>query len=301
VTVSEQLRAEAASAAACRRAGLGSLMRETSGRPEVLVGLIDGPIATDHPDLLGARVRRLDSPLPLAGDVARAARRHGTFVAGMLCATRASEAPAICPQCTLVHAVIFGAARAGPFTPSADPRLLADGLVACVDAGAEIVNMSVAAAPSPNTDRDLRDALRYAVDRRVVIVAAAGNDGTLGSSTITRHPGVVPVGALGADGRPLASSNLGSSIGRRGVAAPGEAITSLDSDGGTVTWSGTSVAAPFVTGALALLRSLFPATSAMQALFVLRSSGAPQRRSIMPAVLDARAAYRLLKQTELRR
>lgn len=294
VTASEQLQVETASAAPWQRTGLGPLMERTSGRSDVVVGLIDGPIATDHPGLAGARVRRVGTPLPGGEPANEAGRRHATFVAGMLCATRASEAPAICPGCAFVHSVIFGAAPSGDPAPSADPGLLADGLVACVDAGAEIINMSVAAAPSPNTDRNLHDALDYAMSRRVIVVAAAGNDGTIGSSTITRHPGVVPVTALDRDDRPLASSNLGRSIGRRGIAAPGQGITSLDPDGGAVSWSGTSVASPFVTGALALLRSLFPTVAAVHALNALRRSGAASRRSIIPAMLDAHAAFMLL-------
>jgi len=294
------VRAETASASACQRAGLGPLMRRTAGRPDVLIGLIDGPIAVDHSDLLGARVKRLASSVP-HGDPTDVARRHGTFVAGMLCATRGSEAPAICPECTVLHSVIFGAARTDAFTPSSDTAPLVDGLVACVDAGVDIINMSVAAAPSPNTDRNLDDALSYAMDRRVVVVAAAGNHGTVGSSTITRHRGVVPVIACDSEARPLVSSNLGSSIGQRGIAAPGEGVTSLDPGGGTVRWSGTSVATPFVTGALALLRSLVPATSAVQALIALRRSSAPRPRSIMPLVMDAHAAFRLLTRAYDRR
>ena len=49
------------------------------------------------------------------------------------------------------------------------------------------------------------------------MVAAAGNQGTLGSSAITRHPWVIPVVACDLRGRPMNESNLGSSIGRRGL------------------------------------------------------------------------------------
>ena len=64
------------------------------------------------------------------------------------------------------------------------------------------------------------------------MVAAAGNQGTVGSSVITRHPWVIPVIACDLQGRPTTESNLGSSIGRRGLAAPGENIASLGTTAG---------------------------------------------------------------------
>src|SRR4051794_10011320 len=71
--------------------GLRALMDLTSGSPEVEIGLIDGPVASGHPDLASDRIRQLsgasDSVFARAnGD----ARTHGTFVAGMLSARRSS-------------------------------------------------------------------------------------------------------------------------------------------------------------------------------------------------------------------
>ena len=102
--------------------------------------------------------------------------------------------------------------------------------------GARVLNLSVAVAqPSPNREQRLEQALHYAAQRGVLVVAAGGNQGTVGGSVITRHPWVIAVAACDAQGRPMAMSNLGSSIGRRGLMAPGEAITSLDAGGGTTT------------------------------------------------------------------
>jgi transcriptional regulator with XRE-family HTH domain len=109
---------------------LRPLMEATSGAPEIKIGLIDGPVALDHPELSKGHIREL------AIGAGRACTRqtslscvHGTFIAGVLSATRNGEAPAICPSCTLVVRPIFGEAVAlgGP-VPSATPEELAEKL-----------------------------------------------------------------------------------------------------------------------------------------------------------------------------
>ena len=73
--------------------------------------------------------------------------------------------------------------------PSARPEELAQAIVDCLEAGARILNLSAALAePSTGGQRELEGALDRAVRRGVIVVAAAGNQGTLGSSVITRHP-----------------------------------------------------------------------------------------------------------------
>jgi subtilisin family serine protease len=140
----------------------------------------------------------------------------------------------------------------------------------------------------------LEEALNQAVRRSVIVVAAAGNQGTLGSSAITRHPWVIPVVACDPRGRPTNESNLGSSIGRRGLTAPGDAIISLSAEGQPLTLGGTSVAVPFVTGTIALLWSEFPAATAAQIKLAISQAYAPRRASVVPPLLDAATAYQSL-------
>jgi hypothetical protein len=107
-------------------AGLTALMERTGGRPEVVVGLVDGPIAMYHPDLTGD-IREV--PGKMSGSCTQsssAACLHGTFVAGILCAKRGSAAPAICPNCTLLAYPIFAETASGntqmPSATPEDPR-----------------------------------------------------------------------------------------------------------------------------------------------------------------------------------
>jgi subtilisin family serine protease len=113
----------------------------------------------------------------------------GTFVAGILSAKRGSVAPAICPDCALIIRPIFAQAAVGESLPSATPEELATAILDCMNAGARVINLSLALAqPSINGIRALEEAFEGAVRSGVIVVAAAGNQGAVGSSAITRHP-----------------------------------------------------------------------------------------------------------------
>jgi subtilisin family serine protease len=273
---------------------LKALIELTSGSSDVMIGQLDGPVAFNHPDLASDSIRQ--AAAKMRGSCAQAtsiACSHGTFTAGILCAKRDSPAPAICPGCTLLVRPIFKESSGGDRTlPSATPAELASAIVECVDAGARILNLSAGfAQPSSRGEPDLEEALTHAASRGVIVVAAAGNQGALGSSVMFRDPRTIPVVAYDLRGRPMSASNFGSSIGKRGVGAPGAGVTSLGAEGKPRTAAGTSVAVPFVTGTIALLWSLFPAASAREVRFAVTQAYGRRRRSVVPPLLDARAAY----------
>ena len=276
---------------------LSALMDRSQGRRGIAVALVDGPVALDHPDLAGACIRELPGKTKgtcrLADSVACT---HGTFVAGILFGRRGSVAPAICPGCTLLLRPIFAeAAKGNGNMPNATSEELAEAIIDSVDAGARVINLSSALVrPSAKGESKLEEALNHAAHRGVITVAAAGNQGTVGSSAITRHPWVIPVAACTLQGRPLQESNLGSSIGRRGLSAPGEKVSSLGANNKQRTFGGTSAAAPFVTGAIALLWSEFPGATAVQIKLAVTQAGVPRRGSVAPPVLDAWAAYQVM-------
>jgi subtilisin family serine protease len=276
------------------------LIELSSGNPEVVIGLLDGPVAVSHPDLAAESVRGIAGQ-PRAGCAhsGSAACTHGTFTAGILSAKRGSSAPAMCPGCTLLVRPIFkeDAAENGAM-PSATPEELAEAIVECIRAGARMLNLSVAfAQPSSRGERALEEALDYATRLGIIVVAAAGNQGTLASSAITRHPWVIPVAACDVRGRPVGQTNLGSSLGRRGLLAPGEGVTSLGAQGERLTLGGTSVAAPFVTGTIALLWSMFPRASAAEVKHAVMMSAYGRRTTVVPPLLDAWTSYQTMATT----
>ncbi|WP_144186859.1 S8 family serine peptidase [Elioraea rosea] len=277
---------------------LTPLMVRTRGRPEVVVALVDGPVALHHPSLGEARITPLPGPREaVCADHATAACRHGTFVAGILAGDRGGGSPAIAPDCTLLLSPVFSEAGNGPGAPpSAAPRALAAAIEACIKAGARIVNVSAAIEPGAAGETEaLTAALDHAARRDVIVVAAAGNVATIGSSAITAHPCVIPVIGCDGAGRPLAEATLGATIGRNGLAAPGDKVESLAADGASVTLGGSSAAAPFVTGAIALLWSEFPRAPARLVRAAVTRLWPGSRRSVVPPMLDAWGAWQAMQ------
>ena len=276
---------------------LPDLMKRGQGNPGITVALIDGPVAVGHPDLAGSIIHEIPGKPQGTCTVADSiACTHGTFVAGILSARRGSVAPAICPGCTLLLRPIFTETSKGNGEmPSATPEELAEAIIDSVGAGARVINLSSALVrPSPKGEGKLEEALNQAAQRGVITVAAAGNQGRVGSSAITRHPWVIPVAACDTQGNPLNESNLGRSIGRRGLSAPGINVTSLGTNGKPQTFGGTSAAAPFVTGTIALLWSEFPGATAIQVKLAVTQAGMRGHGAIAPPVLDAQAAYQMM-------
>jgi subtilisin family serine protease len=273
--------------------GLTALAVRTSGSVDVPIGLIDGPVDIHHPDLAESTLRPagaegLTGCSATDGD----ACLHGTFMAGILAARRSSPAPGLCPASPLLIRRIY-TTPTGP--AAATPAQLAEAIGDCIGAGARIINLSAeltGAGEHVQLSRALDDAAR----RGVIVVAAAGNRSELTAGTLAGHPWVVPAAACDRRGVALTDTNLGASIGRRGVLAPGEDIVSLAPAGRTATLTGTSAAAAFVTGALALAWSLAPQASSSAVRWALARAHRG-RRSVVPPLLDASALAEALTGT----
>jgi subtilisin family serine protease len=271
--------------------GLTALMQLTEGRKQIRVGLIDGPVDMNHPGLPAESVQVVPSG-SACKKWSSVACLHGTFVAGMLFGRRSCSTLGICPNCTLLIRPVFSE---GQLEVRALPEELALAIRECVHAGAHVINLSVAFAQTSTSGlSELDEAFRFALLSGTLIVAAAGNQGTIGSSIITRNRWVIPVVACDQRGKPTRYSNIGRSIGQRGLSAPGEHVTNLGPEGRLTTLEGTSVAAPFVTGTIALLLSEFPGTTAAQIKAAITPSK-PGRLAIVPPLLNSWQAYQMLK------
>ena len=98
---------------------------------------------------------------------------------GVLSAKRDSPAPAICPGCTLLVRPIFKeTAPENGAVPSTTPGELAAAIIECIDAGARVLNLSVAfAQPSFRGERELEAALEHAAKRGAIVVATSSSTG----------------------------------------------------------------------------------------------------------------------------
>lgn len=273
-----------------------SLMESTSGSPEIVIGIIDGPVDSSHPDLKNARLKAISSTSPVRCiDLHSRACMHGTFVAGIICGRRGSHALAISPNCSVLVRPIFSEETFwGKNYPRVPPEQLAFAIVETVDAGARIINLSMGlSATHLLNNRELKDSFDYAFQKGALLIAASGNQGKIGHIPLFNHPWVIPVVACDSYGHFEKSSNIGPSVGRRGIMAPGVGVISVCSYGRYLKMSGTSVAAPFVTGTAALLWSLFPEATALELRRAILLAGTP-RKGLIPPLLNAEASLSVL-------
>lgn len=245
-----------------------------------------------------SRHRRLPDVVPggdyvSTGDGTQDCDAHGTLVAGIIAATADSKSDGfsgIAPEATLISvrqsSAKFAPAGDRSHAGVGDVDTMAKAVRTAADLGASVINISsVACAPvaSALDDRALGAALAYAVDvKNAVVVAAAGNtggaaqcppqrpDATWQTITVAVSPAwyddyVLTVGSVNAEGAPSGFSLAGPWL---DVAAPGEAVTSLTPD----PVSGTSYAAPLVSGLAALIRARFPALTARQVMRRIEST-----------------------------
>lgn len=222
------------------------LRREIESR-SITVAVIDGPY--DEAALAGILAQ---PPISLGdglcGPIAGAACEHGTFIIGLLGARSDLDPPGLCPGCHLLHIPLFLDSK--PF--GADVSQLAAAIKTAIDAGANLINLSLAVI---GDDREQHADLSAALDRAyaagAVVVAAAGNQGRVARGQLLSHPATIPVVAVDQDDQPLPSSNLSSEIACRGVAALGSEIPGYGLGGKLTRMSGTSAATAVATGTMA--------------------------------------------------
>ncbi|MFC4083493.1 PatA/PatG family cyanobactin maturation protease [Amycolatopsis samaneae] len=231
--------------------GLAGLWRRTLGEEGVCVAVVDGQADLDHPAFDGAAVSHLGGVWPddgPAGDTAA----HGTHVASVIFGQHGGPVLGIAPRCRGLVVPAFSRRRG-----RTSQLELARGIELAVDAGALVINVSGGQLSASGEAEDaLARAVRFCVERGVLVVAAAGNDGCFCTHVPAALPGVLAVGALDEHGVPLAASNWGAAYRRHGIMAPGQEVLGARPGSGTVRATGTSLAAPIVAGVAGLLLSL---------------------------------------------
>lgn len=213
----------------------------------VVVAVLDTGVAAGHEDLAGRVLPGVDL---VDGDSDPSdPRGHGTLVAGVVAASGNNGRGAVGAAwgASVLPVRVLDANGNGP-----DSRVAA-GISWAVAHGADVVNLSLGGTA---TSQVLLDAVRGAVAAGVVVVAAAGNAGT----QVPQYPaayapgveGLLSVSATDDDGALAGWSSWGDSV---SVSAPGVLLVGPQAGGTYVLGSGTSFAAPLVSGVAALLLS----------------------------------------------
>ena len=236
-----------------------------TGSRSITIAVVDTGIDDTHPDLAGrvsARAVICDSCI--AGDQLG----HGTSVAGVAAATADNViGTAGVADVSLIDVEVVG-------VDGAAFEDVAEGIVAAADLGADIVNLSLG-CDLPCYSAFVHDALVYAAGKGALPICAAGNaSGGVGYPAY--DAACMAVSAIDTDGSLATFSNAGSTI---EISAPGVDIVAPAINGYAVI-AGTSVAAPQVSGAAALVLSKSPSMSASALRTLLKATAT---KSALPA------------------
>lgn len=176
---------------------------------------------------------------------------HGTQVAGIVAAKSDNET-GICS--------IAGEAKIIPIkiTESSTLNLssLFLGIEKAIDSDCDIINMSLGGALSDDEAlKEMKTLIDKAVAEGIIVIAAVGNSGTTTINYPAGFDNVIGVGSVDSDGRVSYFSQINQSV---FVTAPGNDIVTLSMNGSVTTTAGTSLSAPIVTGAAALVKQIRP-------------------------------------------
>lgn len=216
----------------------------------VTVAVIDTGIDGKHPVLQENVVDGFDAAnfKSIPASVSSDRDGHGTHVAGII--------RTFAPKVSLMPVRIFGSAFGGLENP------IASGIYWAADNGADVINMSLATTLEFGVSNieDICNAASYAIEKEVVVVAAAGNNGLFDNPQIfpSACGGVISVAAVNEELKPAWFSSYDSTV---VLAAPGSNIVSTvpyekavnHNVLGYNSFSGTSMASPIVAAAAALL------------------------------------------------
>jgi subtilisin family serine protease len=263
----------------------------------VTVAVLDTGVDPTHPALAGRLIGGYDfvdmdnDPRERGNHTQHPLFGHGTHVAGLvaLAAPEARIMPVrVLDQRGIGNIWVLAEALAYAVDPDRNPQ---------TDDGADVINLSIG-TPRPTSllteivaditcGGDDNDCLATA-QRGAVVAAAAGN----GGGTVPEYPGAEQIPGLLAVAASTQADTL-APFSTRGpwvqVAAPGDRILSSIPGGGYGVWSGTSMAAPFVAGQAALLRSADPGRTASETTGEIVSKAAPIAGPV-PLRIDAAAS-----------
>jgi serine protease len=254
--------------------GVAAAWPRTTGTAGIVVAVLDTGLDATNTEFAGRVVPGFNALTGVAatpvdfGPTADDAG-HGTHVAGTIAAAGNNGAGivGIAPNVSIMPVKVLDADGEGNFGH------MVDGMTWAIDHGARIVTMSLGGALPATSAAMLQPMFDEAHAAGVVVVAASGNDGTTTTEYPCNFTHVICVGSTTNDGTVVSSFSTRTSA--LTLVAPGEGIASTLPGNGYGYGSGTSMATPHVTGAIALLRSFSPAMTADDVRSVLIQTARP--------------------------
>lgn len=230
---------------------------------KIKVAVIDTGIDMNHPELTGQLLPSFNMVNPMNPGSPDA---HGTHVAGIIAGKKNNGLGGygINPNAQIIPIDVFD--RMG----GASDYSIAQGILQAIKSGAKVINMSLGASvPSPL----IEEAVKKALAKNIVVVAAAGNSGNDWTNYPAGYEGVISVGNVDIRQKLAVSSSYGTSI---DVVAPGEQIYSTIYEAEKLSsfrkLSGTSMASPVVAGVASLLLTKYPNLTPSQVEYILEHS-----------------------------
>jgi serine protease len=270
--------------------GVPTAWLRTTGSQAVVVAVLDTGIDAAHPEFAGRIVPgydairdRADGPTdfgPTNDD-----QGHGTHVSGTIAAAanNGGGIAGIAPSVTIMPIKVLDANGEGTFSS------MVRGMNWAVAHGARIITMSLGGPLGPDAAGQVQGTVDAAYSAGAVIVAASGNDGAVIDQYPCNFRHVLCVGSATYDG--TAVSTFSTRTAALALVAPGEHIASAYPGNQYAYGSGTSMATPHVTGAVALLRSLDPQISVDQVVIDLVETAKP----LVPGGRNPDSGYGLLQ------
>lgn len=238
----------------------------TKGSSGTIVAILDSGVSKNHPDVSSQVIDRTNFSNSSSDDDVYG---HGTHVGGIVAAltNNGIGIAGVCPDCKLMSVKVLNDNGAGAYS------WIASGIIYAADHGAKVINMSLGGSQKSIT---LENAVNYAWNKGVVVVAAAGNSGNQSKTYPGAYVNVVAVASTDNQDKKAYFSEYGSWV---DVAAPGVSIYSAWNDGSSpydpqpVCFnltecykyaSGTSMSTPMTAGVAALIWSKGTYTAASQ-------------------------------------
>ena len=256
--------------------GMPAAWDVTTGLATVKVAVLDTGVSSSHPDLAGQVISHVNySQSASAADV----QGHGTMVAGIIAATgnNARGVAGVAWGTRILSYKVLGDDGSG-WTSD-----VARGIRSAADAGARVVNLSLAGTATP----DVQDAVNYARTQGVLVVAAAGNESVSTPTYPAAFEGVLAVAATTPTNERASFSNYGSWV---DLSAPGSNIASTTLGDNYGLGAGTSFAAPIVSGIAALLAGTTAGSNGDQISTRLKQTATPLTSGLGSGLVSASSA-----------